>query len=89
MQEGVSVEEAFEELTPFDQMKEIILFRLRMNQGVNVKQTERRFGCFLNEEQRRKIDDFIKGGFLVREDGYLRASPKGRLVLDELCAQLI
>jgi len=88
-QQGSSVEEASEELAPFDQMKEMILFRLRMNQGVNIKQTERRFSCFLGEEQKERINDLVEGGFLVRENGYLRASPKGRLVLDELCTQLI
>jgi len=89
IQEGASAEEGFEELTPFDQMKEAVLFGLRMNQGADVRLAEKRFGCFLNEEQKKKIDAFIQGGFLIREKGCLKTTSQGRLVLDELCAQLV
>lgn len=89
MKNNVSVEAGCETLTPFDQMKETVLFGLRMNAGVPVKQIEKRFGCFLSKEQQQKIDDFIQGGFLFFEEGFLKTSSKGRLVLDELCAQLI
>lgn len=89
MQKGSSAKEGSEILTVFDQMKEVVLFGLRMNRGISVERTKERFGCFLNDEQKEKIDRFIENGFLIEGDGYLKASPKGRLVLDELCAQLI
>ncbi|MBN1869125.1 MAG: radical SAM family heme chaperone HemW [Candidatus Omnitrophica bacterium] len=89
MQEGDSAREGFEVLTPFEQMKEVVLFGLRMNRGVSIEQTEKRFGCFLSDEQKEKISQFIQNGFLVQEDGCLKTSSKGRLVLDELCARLV
>ena len=89
VQGGVSVEEGFEELTPLDQLKEVVLFGLRMNQGVDIGQIQKQFDCFLSDRQQKKVDDFIRAGFLVREKDHLKTSSKGRLVLDELCAQLI
>jgi len=88
IQKGLSVKGGSEELTPYTKMKEIVLFGLRMNCGVNIKQVKDRFGCFLGEEQQKKIDQFIENGFFVEERGILKTSVKGRLVLDELCAQL-
>lgn len=88
-QAGLPVQEGFEELTPRDRMKEMILFGLRMNRGVDMGRVEKRFGCLMGEERQKKIDRFIQGGFLIRENNYVKASPRGRLVLDELCAQLV
>ena len=89
MRKGASAKEGSEVLTSFDQMKEVVLFGLRMNRGISVERIKERFGCFLNDEQKEKIDCFIGNGFLVQENGYLKASSKGLLVLDELCAQLV
>ncbi|MCK5177924.1 MAG: radical SAM family heme chaperone HemW [Candidatus Omnitrophica bacterium] len=89
LQKGAFAKEGSEVLSTFDQMKETVLFGLRMNQGISIEQTKKRFGCFLNDEQKEKIDHFIRGGFLIQENGYLKVSSEGRLVLDELCAQLI
>jgi len=89
MQKGHSVQEGYEELSQSDKMKEVLLFGLRMNRGINKNQMEERFGCFLDDEQQKKIDQFVQEGFLIREKECYRTSCKGRLVLDELCAQLI
>jgi len=86
---GYSTQEGFENLTPHDKMKEAILFGLRMNNGVNVKQAEKRYHSSLSQEQQKKINVFIESGFLVRDNDHLKTSSKGRLVLDELCAQLV
>jgi coproporphyrinogen III oxidase-like Fe-S oxidoreductase len=89
MEKGISARDGCEELTPYDQMKECVLFGLRMNRGVELEAVARRYGCFLTEEQKQKIDDLIRGGYLVRRQGLLMTSAKGRMVLDELCVQLV
>jgi len=89
VQKGLSVREGHEELTPYHKMKEVVLFGLRMSRGVDMKQIKEEFGCFLKDKQREKIDYFIQEGLLIEDDGYLKTSSKGRLVLDELCSQLI
>ena len=70
------------------QLKQAVLIGLRMNRGVQVESIERALHCSLNEEERERIEHFIRHGFFIREDGYLKATEKGRLVLDELCSRL-
>jgi len=89
IQSSSSAEEGFEKLSAFDQMKETVLFGLRMNQGIDIEQIQKRFNCVLTDEQQKTISDFIREGFLVREENYLKTSDKGRLVLDELCVRLL
>ena len=89
VEKKISAQEGYEKLSPYDQMKERLLFGLRMNQGVELETLAGQYGCFPSDEQLKKIDDFVRGGFLVRRNGCLRASAKGRMVLDELCAQLV
>ncbi len=79
----------FEDLSAYEQFKDVVLFGLRMNKGVNLNKEEDRFGCSLSPNQQKKIDTFIKEGWLILEKGYLKTSARGRLVLDELCAQLV
>ena len=89
IENGGPAQDGSEQLTPYDQMKEGLLFGLRMNQGVELEALTGKYGCSPNDEQMQKIDDFMRGGFLVKSGGFLRASAKGRMVLDELCAQLV
>jgi len=89
MSKGLSPKDGTEVLTSFDQMKDVVLFGLRMNRGIAVEEIKKRYGCFLDEGQMETIARFMEGGFLVEDNGYWKATPKGRLVLDELCVQLV
>lgn len=77
-----------QQLDAHGQLKQAVLIGLRMNRGVQVEVHERALRSSLSEEERGKIEHFIRHGFFIREDGYLKATGKGRLVLDELCTQL-
>ncbi len=68
---------------------EALLFGLRMNKGVDVRQLEKRFEYRLSQETEEKIQQFTKDGFFNLNDTRLAVTPQGRLVLDELCVQLI
>lgn len=70
------------------QLKQAVLIGLRMNRGVKVETIEKDLGSALSAQEREKIEHFIRHGFFIREDGYLKATEKGRLVLDEICVQL-
>ncbi|HOW35553.1 MAG TPA: radical SAM family heme chaperone HemW [Candidatus Omnitrophota bacterium] len=78
-----------EQLDPSQRLVETLLFGLRMTQGVNVSNLEERFGCLLPDDKADALNDFIENGFLVKEDGKIKTTFKGRLVLDELCARMI
>lgn len=87
-EEGSAVE-GFQTLGREEQFRLAALIGLRMNRGVSCKKLERRYGSVFPDQEQEKIQAFISHGFLAREGGYLKATMKGRLVLDELCAQLI
>lgn len=86
--EGLALD-GWEQLDIAEQFKQALLIGLRMNQGVVIKNLEQRLGCVLKDEERRKIDAFVREGFLDFEKGRLKATARGRLVLDELCARMI
>ena len=78
-----------EKLTLMVQFKERVLFGLRMNQGVNLEEAEGTFGYSFSAEQHQRLEMFVEGGLLLREGPILKASRRGRLVLDEICSYLI
>jgi oxygen-independent coproporphyrinogen-3 oxidase len=72
-----------------ERFSEALLFGLRMNRGIDLVSLARRFNVDLKMAQVQQIERFITHGFFVRNRNVLRATPKGRLVLDELSAYLI
>ncbi len=77
-----------QQLDAHGQLKQAVLIGLRMNRGVQVETIEQALRCSLTGEEHERIEHFIQHGFFIRDDGYLKATEKGRLVLDELCSQL-
>src|SRR3989338_1267872 len=80
IEQGKPAQDGSETLTHYDQMKESLLFGLRMNLGVELEALAGRYGCFPSDAQMQKIDDFVRSGFLVRSGSFLRASARGRMV---------
>jgi len=89
VEQGKSPQDGRDILTSYDQLKEILLFGLRMNQGVNISQAERQCGCRLQSDDVEIIRSFIKEGFLMWDKKNLKTTERGRLVLDELCARMV
>lgn len=89
MHNGQSPIEGFEDLTYDQQLKEALLFGMRMNDGVDIGVLENRFESKISVEDNAKIQQFQDNKLLVLENGNLRATEKGRLVLDEICSQLL
>lgn len=81
--------EGSETLTNRERLIEALLFGLRMNEGVNPAGLQKRFGCALAPEKKKRIEEFIQNGFLENAGRRLRTTLKGRLVLDELCKYLV
>ena len=79
--EGQDVIEGYEDLTEEQRLMEKVLFGLRMNEGVN--------GDLVPVNKKDLVQDWISEGFLILENGSLKATRRGRLVLDELSARLI
>lgn len=81
--------DGFEDLTKETLLMERILFGLRKNEGISLADIETALGVRLDEERARRLDQFISDGFLIKENGRIKTSLKGRLVLDELSGRLI
>lgn len=86
IQKGVSPKVGQEVLSREKKFLEVLLIGLRLTQGVDIKKLEMMFRVTFKED---KIDDFIKGGLLAWEEGRLKTTLSGILVLDEICAKII
>jgi oxygen-independent coproporphyrinogen-3 oxidase len=71
----------FEDLTESQVVMEKVLFGLRMNEGISWD--------LVGLSKQELVQTWIKDGFLSLEDGHLRTTDRGRLVLDELSVRLI
>lgn len=89
MAAGESAVSGEEFLTVEQRAKEKLLFGLRMNAGVSVRQLRDDYPQVMDDEYFRMILQFVDSGHLVFDGDVLRASMKGRLVLDEIAARLI
>ncbi len=78
-----------ESLSPARRLHEALVYGLRMNAGVDLKGLERHFGLALEPEAVENINDFCRSGLLFQDGVCLRATPRGRLVLDEIAVRLI
>lgn len=86
---GHPVLECEENLSSPQQWKDALLFGLRMNCGINFDDLKRVYDHRPDEETLKKIEHFIEGGLLEKKGRRLAATRKGRLVLDEMSAQLL
>jgi oxygen-independent coproporphyrinogen-3 oxidase len=78
---GEKVLEGYEDLSDHQIVMEKMLFGLRMNEGIP--------WSMVPLSKSEQIQSWIKDGFLLIENGNLKATDKGRLVLDELSVRLI
>ena len=75
---GEQAIEGFEDLTDAQLIMEKVLFGLRMNEGIPWD--------LVPSAKQELIQTWIKDGFLLLENGNLKTTDRGRLVLDELSA---
>jgi len=78
--EGHAIE-GHEDLTDDQLIMERVLFGLRMNEGILSK--------LVPSPKQELVDRWVKDGFLLLENGNLKTTDRGRLVLDELSVRLI
>ena len=86
---GKKPEAGSERLNDNQLARELVLFGLRMNSGVDVNEIQDRFQVSFGQPWLDKVDGFIKDQFLERNKSFVCTTDKGRLVLDELCSRLV
>ncbi len=78
-----------ETLSSAERLAEAFCFGLRMNRGVDLGRLEQRFGLELPFEKKEVLESFIEMNLLEEHDDFIRATSRGRLLLDELAARII
>jgi putative oxygen-independent coproporphyrinogen III oxidase len=73
------------EISREDAAREHLLMNLRLTEGLDLSSYESRWNTKLESA---RIDSLISGGFLARNETHLIATPRGRLVLDGVIAEL-
>ena len=78
-----------ENLSSDQRLREAVVFGLRMNRGVDLEGLQERYQAALTPEAQERLESFVTGGLLYREESRLSTTPRGRMVLDEMAGYLI
>jgi oxygen-independent coproporphyrinogen III oxidase len=70
-------------------LEETFFLGLRLNRGVDLKEIAAKFGPSAVASFRETISDFAEGGLMEREDSWIRLTPRGRLLSNEVFARFI
>ncbi len=65
--------------------REHLLMHLRLREGIDLAAYGQRWGA---APEQARLDPLIEGGWLVQDGARIRATPKGRLVLNSVIAEL-
>ena len=77
-------------VAPADRAREMLLMGLRLTEGIPIARFAARTGVYLDQAiDGDVLGQAVEAGYLARENGWLRATPAGRLRLDPLLAALI
>jgi len=78
-----------EKLGPHEKLVETFLFGLRMNRGVDLSALEGKYQSEFSADRKEALENFIEMGLLEEAGQFVRATKRGRAVLDEISARLI
>ncbi len=81
-------EEGGEELTPRQKKFEFAFLGLRQTRGVDLQEFQRKFRVPFERAFNGVVAEMESEGLLVRENDFLRLSPEGIFLCDEICARL-
>jgi oxygen-independent coproporphyrinogen-3 oxidase len=70
-------------------IEETYFLGLRMNRGVELRSIEREFGAAAVNDYRNVIDELVASELLTLDAGWLRLTPRGRLLSNEVFAAFI
>jgi oxygen-independent coproporphyrinogen III oxidase len=78
-----------EEQAPDTAMADAAILALRLNEGLEVAEFERRYGVELGEAYGPALAEMTDAGLLERVNGALRLTPQGRLLANEVFVRLL
>jgi len=78
-----------EELAPEAAFRETMVMGLRLNAGVEVARLRQRFGIDALTYYREALAKLMAAGFIQHTDGYLRLTEAGRMIANQVLAELV
>ena len=76
-------------VTPHAALEETFFLGLRLNRGVDLKDIAANFGASPVSVFSEIISEFVEGGLMERENTWIRLTPRGRLLSNEVFARFI
>lgn len=76
-------------LTEADMISEFMIMGLRMNDGISEQEFERRFGKPIDAVYKKSLDKFADGEFLMRKNGIIRLTDRGRDVSNSVLCEFV
>jgi oxygen-independent coproporphyrinogen-3 oxidase len=70
-------------------LEETFFLGLRLSRGVDLKKVSAKFGPSAVAGFTETISEFVEGGLMEREDSWIRLTPRGRLLSNEVFASFI
>ena len=70
-------------------LEETFFLGLRLNCGVDLKEIATKFGALAASGFSETITEFVESGLMEREDSWIRLTPRGRLLSNEVFASFI
>lgn len=76
-------------ISQHERVGEWIMLRMRLKDGVDCREFERKFGGSFHEEYGIKLEKYVKAGFVSIRDGIYSFTPKGMFVSNYILAEII
>jgi len=75
-------------LTREDQINEFLMTQLRLSDGVNMNILREKYGHDAMQTSREAIESYIREGYAVYENGYLRLTRDGKMISNTIISEL-
>jgi len=78
-----------DEVPPEGERGEFMMLGLRLNQGISTAEFLRRFGLYIESVYGKELQSLYSFGLLEQADGWIRLTPRGRLLGNEVFEKFI
>ena len=72
-----------------EEVAEYLMLRLRLKSGIDTADFKARYGADFDEVFGRKLEIYIRHGFMVHENGHYAFTPRGMFVSNEILSKII
>lgn len=76
-------------ISQHERIGEWIMLRMRLKDGVDSREFERKFGSSFEEQYGRKLERYAQAGFLTIRDGIYSFTPKGMFVSNYILSEIL